>query len=334
MADTDRGEMLQQATGTSTYFSSLVELIPTKYYLADGDLGYDSNEVGETNRRKISKDMKKVFAKKAKLQKLDPSRLKTIGELQKEIEAKDEEDVNENGGGEHIRAIDLAKASSLPLDDLRKKLHDKIEQLRGKRKLKDEKSSEENAKKRKIEKSSKKKKQTNKEPKAPAIEKNRVENGKKNTKVVNDKGEVVFSKFDFAEDSSKRKKKGQGKDVKSLLKKAEKRKENLEKLEQEDRQKADELKSKIKWDKVFKHAEGQKVKDDPKLLLKTLKKKKKIKEASKRKWEERLNTQKKLQEDKQKLRKQHLKERKEMKGVKGGKNKKQSKKGRKHKPGF
>lgn len=335
--DDDQKIMLAQVERTSAYFSSLVELIPKKYYLPESNINHDSPEEGEGVGGKVSKEKKKALAKKAKLQKLDPNKHKTVKELQKEIEAKDLDVQFDDGGLESgiVRPVDLTKAASLPLDDLRKKLQDKIEQLRGKRKLQDEKSAEEKVKRRKVDKSSKKKKQQNKDPKNSEMFKSNVQNEREITKVMNDRGEIVFSKFDFAEESAKRKKKSNKGDVKALLKKAEKRKENLEKLEDENKEKADELKSKMKWDKALKQAEGVKVKDDPKLLMKTLKKKKKVKDASKRKWEERVNTQKKLQDEKQKLRKQHLQERKEKKGTKGIKKNKQGKNGgRKHKPGF
>ena len=334
MADGDQRKLLEQVERTSAYFSSIVELIPTKYCLPDTQ--NDQSKSSETVVGKLPREKKKELVKKAKLQKLDPSKHKTVGEMQKEVEERDLGVSDENGEPEigNIKPMDLTKVSSLPLDDLRKKLHDKIELLRGKRKLKDEQSGESKAKKKKTEKSAKKNKKQNKDFKNSEITKSSVQNERKMTQVLNDRGEVVFSKFDFAEESSKRKKKAKKNDLNALLKKAEKRKENLEKLEEESKEKAEELKSKIKWDKALKLAEGVKVKDDPKLLQKSIKRKLKIKDASKRKWEDRVNTQKKHQEEKQKLRKQHLQERKEKKGTKGGKTKKQNKKGRKHKPGF
>ena len=336
MAESNREIMLNEVTKTSTYFSSIVELIPSKYYFPESGTRSGPDNLDEAIVGKIPKEKKKLLAKKAKLHKFDPNRHKSIQEIQKEIEEKDSTDNNgiEKLGDNMIKPLDITKVGSLPLDELRKKLHDKIELLRGKRKLNDGVSSANNAKKSRKDNSSKKKKKENNEAKKSSITKFNVQNERKITKVLNDKGDVVFSKFDFADETSKRKKKAKNSDLQALLSKAEKRKEKLEKLEEESKEKAKELKSKIKWDKALKHAEGVKVKDDPALLLKTMKKKKKIKEASKRKWEERVNTQKKLQEEKQRLRKQHLAERKEKKGVKGGKNKKQTKKGKKHKPGF
>lgn len=333
MADMDRENLLQSARATSAYFSSLVELIPAKYYLNE-DL--ENNDTTIEGSGKAAREAKKHLAKKAKLKKLDPKKFKSIAEHQKDKEANELEIEDElEAGGDSIRPIKVGDAPSLALDELKQKLHDKIELLRGKRKLKEEGKTEDAPKKRKLEKKEKKKKQ-NKEAKNSELIKNNVKNEKKVTEVLNDRGEVVFSKFDFAEGGAKKKNKVKKNDVQALLKKAEKKKSNLEKLEEESKEKAEELKSKMKWDKALKHAEGFKVKDDPKLLLKTIKRKNKMKEAGKKKWEERVNTQKKMQEDKQKLRKQHIKERREKKGTKGAKGPKgtKNKSFKKHKPGF
>ena len=327
--------MLSQVEKTSAYFSSIVELIPTKFYFPDVGTRKESDTFDKTHRGVLPKERKKILSKKSKLQKLDPDKHKTVGQMQREIEKSSHVEKRKAAkSGEHIKSMDATKVTSLPLDELRKRLHDKIELLRGKRKLDDETVSGNKIKKSKHDKSANKRTKQSNDTKNSMISKSHVKNEKKITQVVNDKGDVVFSKFDFAEEPSNRKRKTKSNDLQALLSKAEKRKEALEKLEEESKEKADNLKSKIKWDTALKHAEGLKVKDDPKLLLKAMKKKKKMKETSKRRWEERMATQKKLQDEKQKLRKQHLAERKEKKGAKGGKNKKHIKKGKKHKPGF
>ena len=329
-------ELLDQARKTSAYFSSLIELIPLKHYLPDDENIDGSVKTNLDVSGKAAREAKKALAKKAKMLKLDPGKQKSIADLQKEIEEKEKEMHSSHGNDAKlvtsgIKPIKVSEIQSVPLEDLRKKLEDKIQELRGKRKIK-ESGNADKVKKRKVEKLARKEK-LKQEATSSNVLKSNVESERKVTQILNDKKEVVFSKFDFAETSAK-KKNSKNKDIKTLLKKAEKRKANLESIETEDKEKASELKSKIKWDKALKQAEGIKVKDDPKLLSKTLKKKQKSKEASKRKWDERIKTQKKVKEDKQKLRKQHLVERKESKGTKGGKNKKMNKNVKKHKPGF
>jgi len=335
MADRFGETVLDQVEKTSAYFSSIAELIPTKFYFPDVGTRKGSDTFDETRHGVLPKERKKMLSKEGKLQKLDPHKHKTVGEMQKEIEKNNHIEKSKAAkSGEHIKSVDATKVVSLPLDELRKKLHDKIELLRRKRKLDDEAEPGDTMKKSRHDKSSSKKKKQSNDTKNSIISKSHVKNEKKITQVVNDKGNVVFSKFDFAEEPLRRKRKTKSNDLQALLSKAEKTKANLEKLEEESKEKADILKSKLKWDTALKHAEGVKVKDDPKLLLKTMKKKKKMKETSKRKWEERVAAQKKQQDEKQRLRKQHLAERKEKKGSKGGKNRKHIKKAKKHKPGF
>lgn len=76
------------------------------------------------------------------------------------------------------------------------------------------------------------------------------------------------------------------------------------------------------WEKAQKLSEGQKVRDNPSLLLKAIKKRNKKKEASAKKWGARIRDVQKKMEDKQKRRKQNLEERrkqsfKERRRVKG-----------------
>ena len=327
-----KSEIEEQVRRNSAFFTSLIELIPAKYYLPDDALPKESFPDLTTISGKAAREVKKRLAKKAKLLKLDPSKHKTVAELQKEIEEREKELLNGDTEESVSKPIKVDEISSLPLDDLRQKLHDKLQSLRGKRKLKDEEKSSEHSKKRKLEKQLKKKKSKENAKTSSEVVKVAVNNEKKASQLVNDRGEIVFSKFDFA--GSQKSKKGKG-NIEHLLKKAEQKKETIEKLEDEDKEKADSLKTKLQWSKAFKQAGGEKVKDDPKLLMKTLKRKKKIKDVSKKKWDERADSQKKLQDDKQKLRKKHLLERKQgAKGAKGGKNKKQGKSGKKHKPGF
>jgi len=106
--------------------------------------------------------------------------------------------------------------------------------------------------------------------------------------IYNKDGKLVFSKFDLADDR-KRTKVGAvtGKDYKTLLGKVQKQKEKIEKLKERDADKAKDLVEKLQWNKVIQKAEGIKVKDDPELLKKSLKKKEKMKEKRKNVWKER-----------------------------------------------
>ncbi|CAD5229184.1 unnamed protein product [Bursaphelenchus okinawaensis] len=115
--------------------------------------------------------------------------------------------------------------------------------------------------------------------------------------------EISFNKLDFViKDEKKLTKKEKmnklsGRDYKGLQAKLEKRKEFVKKLKQKDPKKAEAFEKDVKWDTVIGRAEGKKVKDDPQMLMRAQKRKEKLKEKRKGKWDERV---KKVQEDQQK----------------------------------
>lgn len=150
---------------------------------------------------------------------------------------------------------------------------------------------------------------------------------------VNDAGEVVYSKFDFIikDDKEKMTKKDKrdkftGRDYKRLLEKAEKRKEKIEEIRKKNPEKAERIEENIRWQKAINRAEGQKVKDDPELLRKGLKRKEKMKERKKRKWAERVERVKEMQAKQQERRNANIQARKD--AVKKKKLQKARKKGR------
>lgn len=157
------------------------------------------------------------------------------------------------------------------------------------------------------------------------------ENAENSKPVFNKEDKIVFSKFDFSDIGTKKVKK-QEKDPKKLLEKLEKQKEKIEKLKESgDIEKAVEIKEKTAWKNALAKAEGIKVKDDPTLLKKTLKKQEQKQRSSKKKWESRIAKVEKAKEEKQKKRTENIQKRK--KDKKMNKLKKAAKKG-KIIPGF
>ena len=327
----DDSSLVASIAEKSEYFNSLVELIPAKYYLPDDALDSTKSEEAPEN---ISRQRRKQLIKKAKLLRLDPSQHKTVADLQKEIEKKEREaKLGSNGLTSFVKPLRVSDVPSAPVDELRKKLHERLSELKRKRKVSSSEGGAHLEKKRKR-KHKKEKDRKSKKTEKDSNTKNTVNLDKKptQTKIVNENGDLVFSKFDFAATNDKRTGKGKKKKnkIKNLLTKAEKQKEKIDAIEKDDKEKAKELKTSITWDKALKHAEGEKVKDDPRLLKKSMKRQEKIKEKSSKKWMERIEHQNKQKEDKQKLRKQHLQERKDAKFKR-----KLGKKGlKKHKPGF
>ena len=146
--------------------------------------------------------------------------------------------------------------------------------------------------------------------------------------IFNKEGQMVFSKFDFTDSNKKEKHKSEfkGKDYKRLLEKIEKRNEKIKKVKNKDEAAGKVLQDRYKWKAAFDKAEGEKVKDNPEMLKKALKRKEKMKEKTKKKWKDRENTVKKQQDARQEKRNKNIQARKQTK--KDNKLKKAKKKGR------
>ncbi|XP_017882505.1 surfeit locus protein 6 homolog isoform X2 [Ceratina calcarata] len=143
--------------------------------------------------------------------------------------------------------------------------------------------------------------------------------------VFNSEGKMVFSKFDFSEIGTKRK--PPKKDVKKILVELKQKKEKLKELEQlGEKEKAQQIKEKNAWKSVLAKAGGEKVRDDPDLLKKTLKRKEQMKKQSAKKWESRLENVQKGVRERQEKRQENIMKRKKDKKL--NKLKRAAKKGR------
>lgn len=317
MADEVASELEKRLKEHSAYFNSLVKLVPAKFYLPD-DEEEKFNKFHKNRGKSAPKQEVKEASKKAKKRRLDPTLPKTVVELQEQGENLSDDsdgDSNNNSRGFSVESVPSGKIA-----DLRSRLHERIEALQGKRKATSEKQSKRPKKKAKSEiKNDKKKLNEIVQHKKEQLEKERKT-------LTNDQGKVVFSKFDFVEKAKNPKHGSKMRNYKNLLAKAETRQKKIEELKGKDDSKVRELTERHAWETALEKAEGHKVKDDPRLLKKSLKRKEKMKAKSKRQWDERKEQQNKQIEDKQKKRQKNLKERADAKkGKKGGK---------KHRPGF
>ncbi|XP_037807362.1 surfeit locus protein 6 homolog [Lucilia sericata] len=140
--------------------------------------------------------------------------------------------------------------------------------------------------------------------------------------VFNEEGKIVFSKFDFAQ-----KKKNSHQNPREILKKIKETDKKINELkEMGETEKALEMKNEIAWKKAFDKVDGKKVKDDPKLLYKAIKKRKVEKKKAKKQWTDR---KKKVEQDiasRQKKRNENINKR--IKDKQTRKLKRASKKGR------
>ncbi|CAG9783122.1 unnamed protein product [Diatraea saccharalis] len=129
--------------------------------------------------------------------------------------------------------------------------------------------------------------------------------------VFNVDGKLVFSKFDFANVGKTVKK--VEKDPKKILPNLQEQEKKIRELEEKGDDSAKKLKEKIAWKSVLQKAEGLKVKDDPNLLKKSIKKIEQKKKQSKKKWENRIQSVQQKKEDRQKKRKENISKKKKEK---------------------
>lgn len=129
---------------------------------------------------------------------------------------------------------------------------------------------------------------------------------KKNDKFIGDilaQFDMKFNKIDVPEDPkfvAPRKKAS----LEVKLKKAEREQEKLKKMDPEQAKK-------VHWKKAMDRANGVKVKDDPKLLKKAIKKRDDLKKRHRKKWEERTQPKKKDQSKAKKKDRSQMKKKQE-----------------------
>ncbi|KAG5306833.1 SURF6 protein, partial [Acromyrmex insinuator] len=145
--------------------------------------------------------------------------------------------------------------------------------------------------------------------------------------VFNSEGKMVFSKFDFSEIGVKKKLPKSQNDPKKMLQQVQQKKEKLKQLEDlGDKEEAEDIREKDAWKSALAKASGEKIKDDPDLLKRTIKRNEQKKKHSANKWNSRIeNVQKSMQERQEKRRENIMKKKKEKKQ---NKLKKAAKKGR------
>jgi len=128
--------------------------------------------------------------------------------------------------------------------------------------------------------------------------------------VFNSQGKMVFSKFDFSESGVPEGKKKGEKDPRKILETLQKQKETVKELREAGQlEKASSLMEKITWKNALAKVEGQKIKDDPTLLKKTVKKIEQKKKSSTKKWDARIVGVQKSKDDRQKKRSDNISKR-------------------------
>lgn len=204
-------------------------------------------------------------------------------------------DISELKDRLHKRIADLRKTRNAPgSDPSNPKSRDSILQSRMKRKQDRKKSLQ--AQKEKRSKGAVNE-EIIKEAAPVAAKSGKVEKFSANS--IRDDGDVFFGRIETG--AEHKKKKGPS-DAKTQLKQVEAKQQKLDKLRKEDKDKASQLEEKETWKKALSMASGEKVKDDVKLLKKTIKREEHVKLKSAKVWNERKDKIKKEEADKQKKR--------------------------------
>ncbi|XP_011403391.1 PREDICTED: ribosomal RNA-processing protein 14-C-like [Amphimedon queenslandica] len=308
----------------SSLFSSMIDLIPPNYYLCKEEEFIQSNKYFHKTKKR--KEISKESLIKAKKSRLDPSERKTVEEIKREMEEEKMETEKDEGESNEVSEsslkLNLESIESVPLSELRERLSLKIKDCQFKRKMKEPATK---TKKGKGKESDKKVKKKKKDKEGKVEDRKSISQTLKPPKTETESGQVLFNKFEFrnleSSNEPRQKKKRKKESTEQLLVKAKERERKLCDLTETDPEKGKELKEKIKWRQAMMKAQGVKEKTDSQLLEKTLKKEKKLKEKSQKKWKERLESQKEVKEKKQAKRQKHIKERIDAKKAKNSKKK-------------
>ncbi|XP_024536651.1 surfeit locus protein 6 homolog isoform X3 [Selaginella moellendorffii] len=223
-----------------------------------------------------------------------------VAEAHAEKEEEDEEaKAEENGKGDAEQAPVAGTERVKSSQELRERLHKRIEAIRAERRINKARDWQERTK----DASKKRKKSENKTTQANK----RQKQGHKETGIVPVSSEKVpvASDMEFGRvkiDSQKRTLNRKSKE--KLLEQATKLQKDIQ-----DTEKGKDVASKHSWDAALSRASGQKVFDNPKLLKQSLKREHQRREKSAKKWQDRHDSEAQRAQEKQQTRASHIKER-------------------------
>ncbi|XP_022740328.1 ribosomal RNA-processing protein 14-like [Durio zibethinus] len=285
------------------FFDKLVELIPARFYLPDEKDKAWFQGLSKAEKASAKKQSRENI-KKARRDRLDPEKSsKTTLDLLKENLEK--EKLNQESDDEEIEVrpmmsdLDGGEERSVTYEELRQRLHRKIEELRGGRNNvgshKGKKKNERNDKKGNVQK--KRKRDNGAEEKKGATS-NDMEKVEKDVEEA--AKELTFSHVKLGDEEKHGKKKRKLSTLKEL--------ENAMKLEEarKDPERGEVIAKKHSWKAAMDRAAGIKVHDDPKLLKQSIQKERKRHQKNVEKWNERVETTEKLKAEKQQKRSENI----------------------------
>lgn len=309
----DEDVIRKQLLEDNAYFKKVLNLIPASFYFSEDAKQKLKAQEGKTDNAKKRHASDAMGNTRQKRNKYDPTQLKSVTELQEYLIKVEETEKSQASGVKKSKSKTVSATHSK--EELRQKLHEYLNQLKAKRNGLGKEDFLEKKKLKRRESKMKRKLKLEKQ-KGNKEKEHATTNGKTSQKspakkpIYNKDGKLVFSKFDLADDRKKKTGLLTGKDYKTLLEKVQKQKEKIDKLKEKDAEKAKQLVEKMQWNKAIQKAEGIKVKDDPELLKRSLKRKEKMKEKRKKLWEEREEKVKEKMKERQEKRRTNIQKRK------------------------
>jgi len=316
-----------QSFNDNAYFKHIIDLVPSAFYfdkeskdkIIEPATDLVSSEKSTESRKRPHELSDRAKAKRAKY---DPDQVRTVTKMQEMLVEKEQTLKDKKGNPSNNN--NQLKSSVESVDDLREKLQKKIDGMRVKRsggkvdklEAKKLKRRESKLKLRMRRDAEKKKKSNDNSHKGPQVngnsERPKAASPPPGKPIFNKEGKMVYSKFDFSE-KNKKEEGGSKKNYKKLLEKVEKERSELKELKKSDIDAAHTKQQKLAWSNALQKAEGVKVKDDPELLKKTIKKQEKLKKKSSKEWADRTEKVDKKQKEKQDKRLKNIKARKQKK---------------------
>jgi len=296
----------KEAQEFDRWVTGLVDLIPTQVYISKDMLPTKTED-----EKNLSKSEKRK-------RRLDPDQCLTTSKLAfKNLE---ETQMDSNLAESNINPSDLKAKFDAKLAEIREKQN---------RTQKDRTEEEQEAIREKRKREREKQKKMKQKSSQKTINENGIKSPTRNDQNANQNGKIIFNKFDLIQDPvEKAKLENQKKaPLQVRAKLAAKKEQRLAELEDENPEKAELLKEKKRWKDAETRLKGEKVRDDAKLLAKSVKRREQQKKASQKKWAERTEKLDAEKRKKQENRKKNLKDRSMAKKGKNG-----PKKGKK--PGF
>ena len=306
-------ELEEQLLESNEFFDLLVDMIPSKLYVA-GQSGDDFNP--KYFKGASEKEARKAAAKAAKRQKLDPA----VSQSTKEVNTK-------GSAGDGVPSLQPAASQQTPgesrIEALRAKLHAKIASKQQRP------ASAETVSKRSARRAEKNRRKAEALKRKSASGSTKANEATKNTSYtitpttpaadpMQDLQHVDYglisglntdTKTNYLEANKALSSKG--KNLHKLLADAEAKRQKLQALKNSSDAKDKEKAAAIQWSDTFKEADGVRVKDDPAKLKKAVKRKEAKKHKSQKAWKVRLEQQSETAKNRQQIRQHNLQTRKQ-----------------------